>query len=92
MTTASFRAENWRFLPERRDLFAFLPYGQKLKFGSVKPSLATLIRAAFNLSRLAFKRKMQGWHQAIPAFLVQVYLEFRRSGKFDFCTHPHCGP
>ena len=26
----------------------------------------------FDLSSLAFKRKMQGWHQAIPAFLVRV--------------------
>ena len=60
------------FWSEWRDSFAFLPYGQKLRSGSVKPSPATLVRVAFDGSSLTIKRKMQAWHKAIPAFLVRV--------------------
>jgi len=38
-------------------LFAFLPGGQKLRFGSVQPSPAALIRAAFRLFKSASAQK-----------------------------------
>ena len=54
----------------------FLPGGKKIEV--LPPSSrrqATVHRTvAFDCSSFAFKRKMQGWHQAIPAFLVRVVL------------------
>ena len=52
----------------------FLPGGKKIDV--LPPSSrrqATVHRTvAFDRSSLAFKRKMQVWHKAIPAFLVRV--------------------
>ena len=52
----------------------FLPGGKKIDV--LPPSSrrqATVHRTvAFDRSSLAFKRKMQAWHKAIPAFLVRV--------------------
>ena len=50
-----------------------LRYWRRLRFGTVEPVPAALIRAAFKLfeSHL-YERKKQAWHKAIPAFLVRV--------------------
>jgi len=41
----------------------------KERFGSVQPSPAALIRAAFDCSSLAYKRNKQRRHKAISAYL-----------------------
>ena len=62
------------FGPSGEARLHFLPGGTKIEV--LPPSSrrqATVHRTvAFDLSSLSFKRKMQVWHQAIPAFLVRV--------------------
>ena len=68
---------------------------RRLRSAAVKPAAAMLIRIAFDFSSLAFKRKMQERHKAIPAFLekeedIDIKIRSVSNWKFRFQSQNFC--